>query len=618
MNIFSVLTITSLILLLGCKARVGSDLSDNAKAQVSTDSVQIVMQEVMERSGGMNPYNSQNAAIQSMARFIYEPLAVYRTADPFTEEPTPLLAEKIEFDDAARSLTITLRKGIMFHNLASGFKLSGGKSEDKSFALGNVSRPKTNSHAAYELTADDVEFSLLMAAHLNNHSANTWLRGSNLRVQKIDSHTLKVYWNPNENYTSAKNSNYVISYKILSTLILPKRGMDYEYHFDWSSPSTQHFKTALSKSFLEKTMWGTGPYQFSSRRNGLYMVGAGGSDEYPSAAPSFFLDKNYEYWGAEKEILNPAANLPFASIEIVGNMTVRQEQLVSKNNDTVAIAHMSALNGRSYVQRSQHSAIVSVPLPASHTYYLMFSYAKPMIREGTNICTSRNFRQGISLSLDRSALGNQIAEYSEPAMSFFGVGSYSDDTLLESNLEAGKGALAGAGAIGANGRSDLPYFVPGKYSHFNINYPKFDNSAREIAYGLRKQLADLGFRVSIPDHLSSLATNFQDDWRGDIIIRKVKDERLPDPKVLWHSKGAGNDMSFASPQVDQIIDQIHSELDPSRFYNHYHRLDALLKRELPGIPLVRVKDFAALSSKMQLVGNQNQGVIETLIEVLGW
>lgn len=612
------------VLSLSCKARVDrSNLLERGEQGIDTTNLQIVLQDSLDwRDVNFNPYLTNSESVMSVARFVYEPLAYYTSENPLTEDPKPLLAEKIEYADDGLSLLITLRKGIKFHSLnkkaSSGFRLQG---EEKSFSLerGSPGGIRSMEGQEYELTAEDVEFSLLVAAHIKSPKVNNWLNGSNIRVQKFpdNKYKLKVIWNPDVDKGISKNRNYVLAYKILSTLIIPKKSFNYEYNFDWSSPTAKHFREPFTKSGLSKAMWGTGPYIFK---------GAGptysGESGYNTSITSKMLVKNPNYWGNNfGASLNPAGRLPFENIQMTEFAPPKQNRFLDEKK--LVVTHFDAYEHANYEKSLAKDGGRVIPLKSKFTYFLLFNFADNRIGT-TNFMRRMAYRQAFAhfnnakVYIESKTFGDSMT----PARSFFGSTIFADPMLLPSfNPKEAVKKLQFAGRLKADGsvlHHDDDYRFQNRY--LTLDYAKGDAAGYHLAYKLRASVREHSkFRIEVNnDNRLSHSDVFQGLAEREAKVAKIRTHGFIDPKTMWHSAGSGNHMSYRDQQVDQLIDQIHSEMDATRIIPLYRSLDQMLKRKLPAIPLVQAKDSAALSSLMAVYARENNMVLKDLLETLNW
>ncbi len=97
----------------------------------------------------------------------------------------------------------------------------------------------------------------------------------------------------------------------------------------------------------------------------------------------------------------------------------------------------------------------------------------------------------------------------------------------------------------------------------------------------------------------SVETRFADDWpqfqrsltEGRMsVFRYAWYADIPDPDnvlgILFHSKSKYNYMRYANPDVDQLLEQGRSELDPVRRVEIYQRAEARILADIPIIPLM--------------------------------
>lgn len=171
---------------LGAAAATGALAGCGSGAQQSdTPPLRIHANDVTIYQPNFNLYSP--TALQGASGLIFEPLMVYTAMDP--ENPTPWVAEKIEWAEDGTSADITVRQGVVFH-------------DDE------------------PLTVDDVVFSLLM---LRDKPATN---GSALPVKdavKLDEHTARVsFEGPSFAFAPTLGNSYVVPEHIFSTIDVEK------------------------------------------------------------------------------------------------------------------------------------------------------------------------------------------------------------------------------------------------------------------------------------------------------------------------------------------------------------------------------------------------------------
>ena len=130
----------------------------------------------------LNPFTATTIAIGTINRNIYEGLA---RIDPNTAEPSPLLAEKWEVSDDFLTYTVTLRQGVLFHDV-EGIEWENGdremKAEDWVWSAHIYASPDENISKHPE-TMDDV----VGVEEFRNGEADT-ISG----IEVVDDYTFKV------------------------------------------------------------------------------------------------------------------------------------------------------------------------------------------------------------------------------------------------------------------------------------------------------------------------------------------------------------------------------------------------------------------------------------------
>lgn len=134
----------------------------------------------------------------------------------------------------------------------------------------------------------------------------------------------------------------------------------------------------------------------------------------------------------------------------------------------------------------------------------------------------------------------------------------------------------------------------------------YDGKAAEL---VRDQLRDVGVNVEVvtydrPTFIDKVFAK----WEFDSAMQLISTG--PDPAISvvtrYHTKQINrapftNAMGYSNPELDKIFDADASELDKKKRSEYWHKAQAILMRELPGIPVFQFPDGHLVNARLERV-----------------
>jgi peptide/nickel transport system substrate-binding protein len=156
---------------------------------------------------------------------------------------------------------------------------------------------------------------------------------------------------------------------------------------------------------------------------------------------------------------------------------------------------------------------------------------------------------------------------------------------------------------------------------FTLLYSPTKPWMEALAALFQADLKPLGVDV----HLESLEWNtFLDRVKNHSFEAALKGWTLdpdPDPFDLFHSsqcKGGHNFGCYASAEVDRLIEEGRTTMDPARRSEVYHRLEAILREEQPVMFIAFPNSIIGINRQVQGVVASPSGILGGYPDILGW
>jgi ABC-type transport system substrate-binding protein len=220
------------------------------------------------------------------------------------------------------------------------------------------------------------------------------------------------------------------------------------------------------------------------------------------------------------------------------------------------------------------------------TTYLAFSNTSPPMDDA-------NFRKALALSIDRSRLAKLFSKgLSLPAEAFFPPAMPGFNPSLPPisfDVTQAKAALA-ASSYAQNPREIL--LVDSGYAGESNPYVDALIEMWETNLGIDVRLV----LVDPLEHSTALR-----EQQGDIVPYGWCAD-YPDPEnfldILFHSKSEFNITGYSNPQVDELLVQARTELDPARRIELYQQAEALLLQDGAGLPMEYEGNYTLVSPRL--------------------
>ncbi|MCG5486111.1 MAG: peptide ABC transporter substrate-binding protein [Sinorhizobium meliloti] len=465
-----------------------------------------------------------------------------------SQEPTvfhPLMAH-IEVDDAVHfsvfdALFRMDAKGVLQPNLAAEVpsQKNGGISEDGLNWRIRL-RDDVRWHDGQPFTAEDVKFTIEL---ITNPKFRAWRTGGHALVRDITVVSpTELTWRMEEVFAP------YLSF-LAETFIVPKHILGKE-----ADPNA----TAFSQAPV-----GTGAFKWAQRVAGDHIE----------------LVANEDYFGE-------GPYLERLVFKYVPDMTVLYTQFRSGDIDLVDQAYITADH---YEEASKlPERVVSLETGASlESIYL--NLGKPQFKDPA-------VRQALYAALDRTAIIDGI---------YYGVGTLTESFMpqesyyynpdlpaQEFNLDRARKILDDAGWVPG---SDGIRAKDGVRLSFTNSTTAGNNLREQVQQYLQQTFAEIGIEMTISNMPSAVM------W-GDFWLKSQFDSAIagvtyliaadPDATNRLHSKAIGaqggkgsNTAQYSNPEVDALLDKGTRTFDPEARRPIYHRIQEIVRQDLPFLPL---------------------------------
>jgi peptide/nickel transport system substrate-binding protein len=299
---------------------------------------------------------------------------------------------------------------------------------------------------------------------------------------------------------------------------------------------------------------GTGPFKFSQYVEGQYIETVR-FDDYWRGAPK--LDKLIR-----REFLDPAtALIAFDAGEIDHTyLTADEVERESQNANAVIFPGPSGVDNAITLNPAKH------PL-----------FGEPL------------FRQAILYAIDRASIIESIyGGAAEPVPCLFGNPKYypADIEQYDYNPDKARELLAQVGA-------ELPMnFVLDTYYN--------DQLSADVMAVMQQNLADVGINVEImPMDGASWTTRYYDQQESEMSF--IGGANGADPNRAYqyfYSTSTGNNYKYSNPELDELLDQGRSEMDPEARALVYQEACRVLGQDQPWIFLWQTTRYGIVSTRI--------------------
>jgi peptide/nickel transport system substrate-binding protein len=563
---------TTLLFFIAVITLFNACIGDNSKSPLTGNDVYI---RLGNEPNGLNPLTTEDASALQVTNQMFQSLLEY---DPQTLELTPVLAK-------ARPTIAVLDTG----------RFKGGSSY--TYEIRDEATWKDGS----PVMATDVMFTL--KAVLNKKSGANNLRST---IDFIKDIVIDAA-NPRK-FTIFSDKRYILAETNSGTLpILPEKFYDTE-------GSLKNVSVAdLSKSLKDSTMkldaaalakFGMNLQQPKFSRDPAAITGSGAYElvEWKSAE-RIVVQRKKTWWGDKLAATTPIlTNLPERLFFKIVNDEVATTALVKDGQFDVA----ARLQAKQFVDMQNDPKLQNVytfvTAPTNNLAYLGFNCKDPKLND-------RRTRRAIAHLIQPEYLIKTIMNgFADPCpTAFLPTKSYFDSSIKspEYSVEKAKALLAEAGWKDTNGDSTVDKRINGKQTELVIRFCYANAPAgKNTGLILQDEAKKVGIKVEL---LPVDAKAFIDALRRrdfDMFLSQMgMTSALDDPKETWASSSStpdgGNRVQFENKQVDVVIDQIRSELDPAKRDVLYKKFQQMLAEEQPAVFLFATKDRIVLNKRFE-------------------
>ena len=231
---------------------------------------------------------------------------------------------------------------------------------------------------------------------------------------------------------------------------------------------------------------------------------------------------------------------------------------------------------------------------AARVYFVAINTKKPKLAQ-------KEVRQALAYAFDvdevletvYSGYGQRTASPVYPTVDIYNK----EIEIKQQNIEKAKALLEQAGWEDTNGNGIVDKVLDGELTELSVQYiaspsPQSKNTA--LLFQSHAKLAGIDIQVdqqSVQDYFANYRSkNYDLISTGSTITPNWN------PKQFWHSEGA-NRTGFASPETDELIDQIVLELDENKRAAMYKDLQAIIAEKQPVIFLHVPKTTIAIHKR---------------------
>lgn len=233
------------------------------------------------------------------------------------------------------------------------------------------------------------------------------------------------------------------------------------------------------------------------------------------------------------------------------------------------------------------------PYQTNSWWYLGFNEAREP-------WTSREAREAVSHMVDVGALLAPIGTGDILSGPFVKSSPYynHDVPAWDYDLGAADRLLQAAGWV----REGKTWTRDGQPFKVTITAHQTLESSQEVVINLQSQLQQAGLTVDV-DFLDEAAWKAR-VWKDkdfDIILSQWTFDRNEDIWDQFHSTGSRNFVGYKNPEVDRLLDESRSTIDPQVKKNGLRNVHRLVHDDLPMVFLWTLDSYAALSTRVRNV-----------------
>lgn len=283
---------------------------------------------------------------------------------------------------------------------------------------------------------------------------------------------------------------------------------------------------------------GTGSYKFSSWEQG----------------DKISLERFEDYWGTVSK---------FEKVDMFSRLNKTERVMMFANGD----AHFLAFVPYDTVDYLEERNFEIVGIPSLEVQFLVFNMNSKVLDDVEK-------RKVISMAVDQSGFVEQLGGYANPVSQFISNGVFGFNPRIEHHVyDLEKADLLA---------EDLEL----KEKTLTLHLPK---GLTVLGEHMRQQLAEIGIYLLVsyldpPDFLESIT-----EGKADIYFlgfRASRGDSADFLDVVVHSDAEFNVANYSNPEVDSLIEQSFTEMDPSvRIADLQEVMRIIVEEDVLGIPL---------------------------------
>jgi peptide/nickel transport system substrate-binding protein len=318
---------------------------------------------------------------------------------------------------------------------------------------------------------------------------------------------------------------------------------------------------ALARSSGDRltTAVGTGPYRFVEYRPGERLV----------------VEQNRDYWGK-------APGMPRIVFRVIAEPGTR---VAAVERGEVDIAYAFPIDQAARFR--DHASVSILSRPTIRVAIVNFRVDRKPVDDV-------RVRQAVAMALNRSEINAKLlGGLGRVANTILGpeVFGYAAGVSTPAyDPERAKRLLAEAGVAGATIR-------------LGLSNGRFVND-RQIGEVVQATLEELGLRTEVeaPEYGALLREANSPTGKYDVIVWSWATNTLDADFTMtgaFHDKLAGAYTQYRNREVSELIDQARATIDDRQAMDLYRRVQEILLRDLPWVPLVFVPDVIGMNKRVQ-------------------
>ena len=454
----------------------------------------------------------------------------------------PMIAESWQISPDKKEFIIKLKKGVLYNDFTD---------------------PETNvHHKNVEVTSHDFKFMVdvikdekVNCAHLKSYYQDLE------KIEVINDHEFKVRW---------RKPFYGAVAITLTLQPLPRHFYAPDGKFDGEKFNSGHLRNKMAV--------GAGPYQLHKWEK----------------AKKLTFKRNPNYFGANYGIAPPLEELNFDIISLPGT---RYQALLSGKIDNMSLTPEQWMNRTETAQFKAAKLRKEKYLVPQYTY-IGYNQKNPLFQD-------KMVRRALTHLVNRERICKDIYHsLAEVAVTpFFPKSRFADKSLKpwEYSPEKARKLLAQAGWKDTDGDGILE--KDGRKFRFTMLQIASHPTQEKLMPLLKEEFAAAGIDMSIQVVEWSNYLQRLDNRSYDACCLGWASNFDPDMYQVWHSsqmaQGGSNHISYCSPELDKLIEDMRSEFDSDKRIRLAHKIGRIMHEDQPYTFLVWPYSLTAVSDKFE-------------------